>query len=78
MKKLFHVLTLLLVTGALHAQAANVLRIDDFSVKAGDTITVPVLLDNPDTDFAAFQFDLYIPSDLGVASLSIITGTCNV
>ncbi len=67
MKKLFHVLTLLLVTGALHAQAANVLRIDDFSVKAGDTITVPVLLDNPDTDFAAFQFDLYIPSDLSVA-----------
>ena len=47
MKKLFHILTLLLVAGALHAQAANELRIDDFSIQAGDTITVPVLLDNP-------------------------------
>ncbi len=67
MKKLFHILTLMLVAGALHAQAANELRIDDFSVQAGDTITVPVLLDNPDTDFAAFQFDLYMPAGLSVA-----------
>ena len=67
MKKLFHILTLLLVAGALHAQAANELRIDDFSIQAGDTITVPVLLDNPDTDFAAFQFDLYMPAGLSVA-----------
>ena len=67
MKKLFHILTLMLVAGALHAQAANELRIDDFSIQAGDTITVPVLLDNPDTDFAAFQFDLYMPTGLSVA-----------
>lgn len=67
MKKLFHILTLLLVAGALHAQAANELRIDDFSIQAGDTITVPVLLDNPDNDFAAFQFDLYMPVGLSVA-----------
>lgn len=67
MKKLFHILTLMLVAGALHAQAANELRIDDFSIQAGDTITVPVLLDNPDTDFAAFQFDLYMPAGLSVA-----------
>lgn len=66
MKKLFHVLTLLLVSGAIDAQAANELFINDFSIKAGDTITVPVLLDNPDTDFAAFQFDLYMPSGLNV------------
>ena len=66
MKKLFHILTLMLVAGALHAQAANELRIDDFSIQAGDTITVPVLLDNPDTDFAAFQFDLYMPAGLSV------------
>jgi len=67
MKKLFHILTIMLVAGAVHAQAANELRIDDFSVKAGDTITVPVLLENPDNDFAAFQFDLYMPSGLSVA-----------
>ena len=67
MKKLFHILILLLVAGASHAQAANQLRIDDFSIQAGDTITVPVLLDNPDTDFAAFQFDFYMPSGLSVA-----------
>ncbi|MBR5639476.1 MAG: dockerin type I repeat-containing protein [Muribaculaceae bacterium] len=67
MKKLFHILILLLVAGAFQAHAANELRIDDFSVQAGDTITVPVLLDNPDTDFAAFQFDLYMPSGLSVA-----------
>lgn len=67
MKKLFHILTLMLVAGALHAQAANELRIDDFSIQAGDTITVPVLLDNPDTDFAAFQFDLYMPAGISVA-----------
>ena len=67
MKKLFHILTLMLVAGALHAQAANELRIDDFSIQAGDTITVPLLLDNPDTDFAAFQFDLYMPAGLSVA-----------
>ena len=67
MKKLFHILTLMLVAGALHAQAANELRIDDFSIQAGDTITVPVLLDNPDTYFAAFQFDLYMPAGLSVA-----------
>jgi hypothetical protein len=67
MKKLFHILTLMLVAGALHAQAADELRIDDFSIQAGDTITVPVLLDNPDTDFAAFQFDLYMPAGLSVA-----------
>lgn len=57
----------MLVVGAMNAQAANELSIDDFSVQAGDTITVPVLLDNPDTDFAAFQFDLYMPSGLNVA-----------
>lgn len=67
LQKLFHILTIMLVAGALHAQATNVLRIDDFSVKAGDTITVPVLLDNPDNDFAAFQFDLYMPAGLSVA-----------
>jgi hypothetical protein len=67
LKKLFHILTIMLVAGALHAQAANELRIDDFTVMAGDTITVPVLLDNPDTDFAAFQFDLYMPAGLSVA-----------
>ena len=67
MKKLFHILTLLLVAGTIHAQAADLLHIDDFSIKAGDTITMPVLLDNPDTDFAAFQFDLYMPSGLSVA-----------
>ena len=58
---------LLLVAGAMNAHAANELRIDDFSVKAGDTITVPVLLENPDTGFAAFQFDLYMPAGLSVA-----------
>ncbi|MBR5086126.1 MAG: hypothetical protein IKX31_03865 [Muribaculaceae bacterium] len=67
MKKLFHIITIMLVVVAMHAQAANQLHIDDFSIKAGDTVTVPVLLDNPDTDFAAFQFDLYMPSGLSVA-----------
>lgn len=67
MKKLFHILTIMLVAGAVNAQAANQLRIDDFSIQAGDTITVPVLLDNPDNDFAAFQFDLYMPTGLSVA-----------
>lgn len=67
MKKLFHIFTIMLVAGAVHAQAADVLHIDDFSVKAGDTITVPVLLDNPDNAFAAFQFDLYMPAGLSIA-----------
>ena len=67
MKKLFHILTIILVVGAMHAQAANELRIDDFSIQTGDTVTVPVLLDNPDTHFAAFQFDLYMPAGLSVA-----------
>ena len=67
MKKLFHIITIMLVVVAMHAQAANQLHIDDFSIKAGDTVTVPVLLDNPDADFAAFQFDLYMPSGLSVA-----------
>ena len=51
----------------MHAHAANELRIDDFSIQAGDTITMPVLLDNLDNDFAAFQFDLYMPTGLSVA-----------
>ena len=57
-------LIVLALTGA-KASAASLL-IEDFTIEPGTTVTVPLLLDNPDKALAAFQLDLYMPQGLSV------------
>ena len=47
------------------AMAANRLYIEDFSIEAGETKQVAVLMENEDT-FTGFQFDLVLPEGLTI------------
>ena len=64
MKKILFLLTALL---ALSATGRDRLYIQDFTIKAGQTKTVNLLLDN-DTVYSAFQTDLYLPAGLQVTT----------
>ena len=50
---------------ALCAAATDRLYIEDFSISAGETRTVSIMLDN-ETEYTAFQTDLYLPAGLTV------------
>lgn len=50
---------------ALSAAARDRLYIEDFEIQAGESIEIPMLLDN-DTTYCAFQTDLYLPEGLEV------------
>lgn len=50
---------------ALCAAATDRFYIEDFSISAGETRTVSIMLDN-ETEYTAFQTDLYLPAGLTV------------
>lgn len=50
----------------------NKLYIEDFKIAIGQTLTIPVILEN-ETDFTAFQTDIYLPE-----GLSIVDGSCRL
>lgn len=50
---------------SLSAAARDRLYIEDFEIQAGESIEIPMLLDN-DTTYCAFQTDLYLPEGLEV------------
>lgn len=49
------------------AQSQTKLTVDDFAIKAGETKTLTVNLDNPDMTVTLVQFDLELPEGLSVA-----------
>ena len=67
------ILLIAIAVAGLNASAAR-LYIEDFTIEPGTTMSVPLLLDNPDEPLAAFQFDLYLPQGLTVASNGIRLG----
>ncbi len=67
------ILLIAIAVAGLNASAAR-LYIEDFTIEPGTTMSVPLLLDNPNEPLAAFQFDLYLPQGLTVASNGIRLG----
>ena len=65
-KHLFIILALLSVFSGLRAE--DKLYIEDFTIQQGETKTVEVLLDNPETAYRDVQFDLYLPQGISVAT----------
>lgn len=61
MKKTFFLLAAIAVT--LGATATDHFYIEDFTIAAGETRTVSILLDN-ETEYTAFQSDVYMPEGL--------------
>lgn len=61
MKKLMFMGILLAIAGSM--QADN-LKIADFEIKAGEEKFINVEMENPDNVYAAFQFEIALPSDL--------------
>lgn len=49
------------------AQSQTKLSVDDFTIKAGETKTLTVNLDNPDMTVTLVQFDMELPEGLSVA-----------
>ncbi len=49
------------------AQSQTKLTVDDFTIKAGETKTLTVNLDNPDMDVTLVQFDMELSEGLSVA-----------
>ena len=62
MKKIFLLMAMFTV---LTTVARDRLYIENFSIEQGETLTIPVQLDN-DTTYCAFQTDLYLPQGLQV------------
>ena len=58
-------LFVVMVMAALCAAATDRFYIEDFSISAGETRTVSILLDN-ETAYTAFQTDIYLPEGLVV------------
>ncbi len=75
MKTRFRNLILLITIAvtSLNATAAR-LYIEDFTIEPGTTMSVPLLLDNPNEPLAAFQLDLFLPQGLSVASNGVQLG----
>lgn len=67
------ILLIAIAAAGLNASAAR-LYIEDFTIEPGTTISVPLLLDNPNEPLAAFQFDLYMPQGLTVTSNGVHLG----
>jgi len=63
-----------MLVSAFNNASASRLFIEDFTIEPGTTMTVPLLLDNPDQELAAFQFDLYMPEGLSVADDGVKLG----
>lgn len=55
---------------ALGATATDRFYIEDFSISPGGTCTVSIILDN-ETEFTAFQSDLYLPEGLSATNFSL-------
>lgn len=68
MKKFFlsAVLSMLTALSGM-AQVGDKLFVNDFSINPGETIAVSINLSNPETDYAAFQFDLILPEGVSIA-----------
>ena len=49
------------------AQSQTKLTVDDFTIKAGETKTLTVNLENPDMTVTLVQFDMELPEGLSVA-----------
>ncbi len=62
MKKIFFLIAVFTVFTTV---ARDRLYIEDFSIQQGQTLTIPIQLDN-DTVYCAFQTDLYLPQGLQV------------
>ncbi len=62
MKKLMMFMGAMLL--ALNASAQTTLKIEDFSISAGESKTITLDLDNPDVEAAAFQCDVYLPEGI--------------
>lgn len=63
MKKI--ILVMMAAVMALCANATDRFYIQDFTISAGDTVTVSIMLDN-ETAYTAFQCDLYLPDGLSI------------
>lgn len=63
MKKIFF---LMAVISVFTTVARDRLYIENFNIQSGETISIPIQLDN-DTVYCAFQTDLYLPQGLQVA-----------
>lgn len=55
---------------ALMAAATDRFYIEDFSIAPGETRTVSILLDN-DSEFTAFQCDMYLPEGLTAENIAL-------
>ena len=65
-RKLYLLLSLLLLT-AIHAAATPAsLSIEDFSIQAGETKEMLIDLNSPDADITLVQFDLRLPEGLSI------------
>lgn len=69
----YFILLIAIAVASLNASAAR-LYIEDFTIEPGTTMSVPLLLDNPNEPLAAFQFDLYLPQGITVASNGVRLG----
>lgn len=69
MKKTF-ILTISVLVGLWAAAANDRFYIEDFSLAAGETRTVSILLDNVE-EYTAFQADLYLPEGLTATNIAL-------
>ena len=53
------------------------LLITDFAVSAGEDYVMDVDIDNPDTEFSAFQFDIHLPKGMTVKDVQLATDRTN-
>ena len=70
MKKGITIVIALFLTVVNYIAAENRVFIMDFSISAGETKDVSVLLDN-ETQYVAFQFDLYLPTGISLAGYEV-------
>lgn len=63
MKKNILMLIISLLSGVISTNAENTLYLDNFVIKAGETMTVELQLENSDS-FGGFQCDIYLPDGL--------------
>ena len=63
MKNILFMISLLMVQAANVAKADN-LKINSFTIEAGKEATASVELDNPTTQYTAFQFELIVPEGI--------------
>lgn len=64
MEKRILILMAVLLTVGSNILASDKLYIEDFEIKSGETMTVNVLLNNPEAEYHDLQFDLYLPEGI--------------